>query len=58
MALCREAAMCAVNRVLMRLPGQQKKDPEMGGLLSEGGWEDTVETECASKTQVLPLQVS
>ncbi|XP_036738281.1 nuclear valosin-containing protein-like isoform X2 [Manis pentadactyla] len=51
MALCREAAMCAVNRVLMRLPGQQKKDPEMGGLLSEGGWEDTVETECASKTQ-------
>lgn len=51
MALCREAAMCAVNRVLMRLPGQQKKDPEIGGLLSEGGWEDTVGTECASKTQ-------
>lgn len=50
--------MCAVNRVLMRLPGQQKKDPEMGGLLSEGGWEDTVGTECASKTQVLPLRVS
>ncbi|KAK2498295.1 hypothetical protein MC885_017562, partial [Smutsia gigantea] len=51
MALCREAAMCAVNRVLMRLPGQQKKDPEMGGLLSEGGWEDTIRTERASKTQ-------
>ncbi|XP_073072775.1 nuclear valosin-containing protein-like isoform X7 [Manis javanica] len=53
MALCREAAMCAVNRVLMRLPGQQKKDPEIGGLLSEGGWEDTVGTECASKTQAI-----
>ncbi|XP_066237029.1 nuclear valosin-containing protein-like isoform X2 [Saccopteryx leptura] len=36
MALCREAAMCAVSRVLMRLQGEQESDPEMGRLPCDG----------------------
>ncbi|XP_023369688.1 nuclear valosin-containing protein-like [Otolemur garnettii] len=48
MALCREAAMCAVNRVLMKQP---KKEPESEGLLSEGGQEERLKTEPTSETQ-------
>ncbi|XP_053461326.1 nuclear valosin-containing protein-like isoform X8 [Nycticebus coucang] len=48
MALCREAAMCAVNRVLMK---QQKKEPEIEGLLSEKGQEERLKTEPTSETQ-------
>ncbi|XP_066093614.1 nuclear valosin-containing protein-like isoform X2 [Saccopteryx bilineata] len=36
MALCREAAMCAVSRALMRLQGEQESDPEMGRLPCDG----------------------
>lgn len=57
MALCREAAMCAVNRVLMTLREQQRKDPETEGLPSEGGQEERVGTEPTSKTQVLSIQI-
>ncbi|XP_058389619.1 nuclear valosin-containing protein-like isoform X2 [Diceros bicornis minor] len=51
MALCREAAVCAVNRVLRKLEEWQKKDPEVGGLPSEGGREERIGTEPTSKTQ-------
>ncbi|XP_032145266.1 nuclear valosin-containing protein-like isoform X4 [Sapajus apella] len=51
MALCREAAMCAVNRVLMKLQEQQKKDPEMEDLPSKGVQEERLGTEPASETQ-------
>uniref|UniRef100_A0A2K5SFN7 Nuclear VCP like n=1 Tax=Cebus imitator TaxID=2715852 RepID=A0A2K5SFN7_CEBIM len=51
MALCREAAMCAVNRVLMKLQEQQKKDPEMEDLPSKGVQEERLGTEPTSETQ-------
>ncbi|XP_078212562.1 nuclear valosin-containing protein-like isoform X3 [Callithrix jacchus] len=51
MALCREAAMCAVNRVLMKLQEQQKKDPEMDDLPSKGVQEERLGTEPTSETQ-------
>ncbi|XP_066884453.1 nuclear valosin-containing protein-like isoform X7 [Kogia breviceps] len=56
MALCREAAMCAVNRVLMKLQEQHKKNPEVEGLPSEGGQEERIGAGPTSKTQVLSLQ--
>ncbi|XP_063093583.1 nuclear valosin-containing protein-like isoform X1 [Cavia porcellus] len=46
MALCREAAVCAVNRALMRLQEQQRRDLE-----GEGGQRETLETESTSETQ-------
>uniref|UniRef100_A0A8C6EBI5 Nuclear valosin-containing protein-like n=1 Tax=Moschus moschiferus TaxID=68415 RepID=A0A8C6EBI5_MOSMO len=51
MALCREAAMCAVNRVLMKLQEQHKKNPEIEALPSEGDQEERTGTEPTSKTQ-------
>ncbi|XP_068842139.1 nuclear valosin-containing protein-like isoform X4 [Capricornis sumatraensis] len=51
MALCREAAMCAVNRVLMELQGQPKKNPEIEALPSEGDQEKRTGAEPTSKTQ-------
>ncbi|XP_066884430.1 nuclear valosin-containing protein-like isoform X4 [Kogia breviceps] len=51
MALCREAAMCAVNRVLMKLQEQHKKNPEVEGLPSEGGQEERIGAGPTSKTQ-------
>ncbi|XP_028681774.2 nuclear valosin-containing protein-like isoform X5 [Macaca mulatta] len=51
MALCREAAMCAVNRVLMKLQEQEKKDPEMEDLPSKGVQEESLGTESTSETQ-------
>lgn len=56
MALCREAAMCAVNRVLMELQGQHKKNPEIEALPSEGDQEKRTGAEPTSKTQVLSIQ--
>ncbi|XP_027420337.1 nuclear valosin-containing protein-like isoform X4 [Bos indicus] len=56
MALCREAAMCAVNRVLMELQGQHKKNPEIEASPSEGDQEERTGAEPTSKTQVLPIQ--
>uniref|UniRef100_A0AC11BT51 Nuclear VCP like n=1 Tax=Ovis aries TaxID=9940 RepID=A0AC11BT51_SHEEP len=56
MALCREAAMCAVNRVLMELQGQYKKNPEIEALPSEGDQEKRTGAEPTSKTQVLSIQ--
>ncbi|XP_055437945.1 nuclear valosin-containing protein-like isoform X1 [Bubalus kerabau] len=56
MALCREAAMCAVNRVLMELQGQHKKNPEMEASPSEGDQEERTGAEPTSKTQVLSIQ--
>ncbi|KAL6032443.1 hypothetical protein STEG23_027886, partial [Scotinomys teguina] len=47
MALCREAAMCAVNRVLM----QQQKNPEMEALPPEGVQEEELGAEPTSQTQ-------
>ncbi|KAM9612877.1 nuclear valosin-containing protein-like isoform 1-T1 [Trichechus inunguis] len=51
MALCREAAMCAVNRVLMKLQEQQKKSPEIEGWPAAGCQEERIGTEHVSKTQ-------
>ncbi|XP_052056812.1 nuclear valosin-containing protein-like [Apodemus sylvaticus] len=51
MALCREAAMCAVNRVLMKQQEQQKKQPEIEGLPSEGDQEGRLGAEPTSETQ-------
>ncbi|XP_027631039.1 nuclear valosin-containing protein-like isoform X2 [Tupaia chinensis] len=51
MALCREAAMCAVNRVLMKLQEQQEKDPGVQDLLSQGGPEERLGTKPTSATQ-------
>ncbi|XP_030792577.1 nuclear valosin-containing protein-like isoform X1 [Rhinopithecus roxellana] len=51
MALCREAAMCAVNRVLMKLQEQEKKDPEMEDSPSKGVQEESLGTESTSETQ-------
>ncbi|XP_036133685.1 nuclear valosin-containing protein-like [Molossus molossus] len=45
MALCREAAMCAVSRVLMQLQDTQRKDPGAEGLPFEGGQEQRIGTE-------------
>ncbi|XP_055275790.1 nuclear valosin-containing protein-like isoform X2 [Moschus berezovskii] len=56
MALCREAAMCAVNRVLMKLQEQHKKNPEIEASPSEGDQEERTGTEPTSKTQVLSVQ--
>ncbi|XP_029414868.1 nuclear valosin-containing protein-like isoform X2 [Nannospalax galili] len=51
MALCREAAMCAVNRVLMKHQEQQKKNPKTEDLPSEGSNEERLGTEPTSQTQ-------
>ncbi|KAL4682428.1 hypothetical protein H8959_001983, partial [Pygathrix nigripes] len=51
MALCREAAMCAVNRVLMKLQEQEKKDPEMEDSPSKGVQEESLGNESTSETQ-------
>uniref|UniRef100_A0A8C8YAI9 Nuclear valosin-containing protein-like n=1 Tax=Panthera leo TaxID=9689 RepID=A0A8C8YAI9_PANLE len=50
MALCREAAMCAVSRVLMKLP-EPRANPEMEALLSRGGRGDGIGTKPASEAQ-------
>lgn len=57
MALCREAAVCAVNRVLMKQQEQQKENPENEGLPSKGGQEEGIGTEPTSKGQALSTQV-
>ncbi|XP_012921974.1 nuclear valosin-containing protein-like isoform X2 [Heterocephalus glaber] len=46
MALCREAAVCAVNRALMKLQKQQRGGPE-----GRGGQGERLETEPTSETQ-------
>ncbi|XP_034376562.1 nuclear valosin-containing protein-like isoform X2 [Arvicanthis niloticus] len=51
MALCREAAMCAVNRVLMKQQEQQQKKLEIEGLPSEGDQEERLVAEPTSETQ-------
>ncbi|XP_055465281.1 nuclear valosin-containing protein-like [Psammomys obesus] len=51
MALCREAAMCAVNRVLMTQQEQQKKNAEIEGSPSEGDQEKRLGAEPTSETQ-------
>ncbi|XP_043424671.1 nuclear valosin-containing protein-like isoform X3 [Prionailurus bengalensis] len=56
MALCREAAMCAVTRVLMKLP-EPRADPEMEALLSRGGRGDGIGTKPASEARELSPQV-
>ncbi|XP_069340607.1 nuclear valosin-containing protein-like isoform X2 [Eulemur rufifrons] len=50
MALCREAAMCAVNRVLMK-PREKQDEPETEALAPEGAQEEALRTEPTSKTQ-------
>ncbi|XP_070257259.1 nuclear valosin-containing protein-like isoform X2 [Myotis yumanensis] len=56
MALCREAAMCAVSRVLMRLQDAQKKEPETEGFPCEGGQGERMGTEPTYTTQALSRQ--
>ncbi|XP_014395426.1 PREDICTED: nuclear valosin-containing protein-like isoform X2 [Myotis brandtii] len=56
MALCREAAMRAVSRVLMRLQDAQKKEPETEGFPREGGQGERMGTEPTYTTQVLSRQ--
>ncbi|XP_006898122.1 PREDICTED: nuclear valosin-containing protein-like [Elephantulus edwardii] len=52
MALCREAAVCAVSRGLMELQEQKQGDPKTEGLLaSTSRCQEGVGTEHASKTQ-------
>ncbi|XP_006871225.1 PREDICTED: nuclear valosin-containing protein-like [Chrysochloris asiatica] len=52
MALCREAATCAVSRVLMKLEEQQKKDSETEDLPNAGGQQEwTVGNEHTSEKQ-------
>ncbi|XP_051042414.1 nuclear valosin-containing protein-like isoform X2 [Phodopus roborovskii] len=51
MALCREAAMCAVNRVLMKQQQQHQKSPEMEGLPPKGTQEERLGAEPTSETQ-------
>uniref|UniRef100_A0A8C2UM77 Nuclear valosin-containing protein-like n=1 Tax=Chinchilla lanigera TaxID=34839 RepID=A0A8C2UM77_CHILA len=46
MALCREAAVCAVNRALLELQGQQRRDPE-----DEGGQGERLGPAPTSETQ-------
>ncbi|XP_058525208.1 nuclear valosin-containing protein-like [Ochotona princeps] len=50
MALCREAAMCAVNRILMKLQQEQQKHLSAQGLLSGAGQEPR-EAEASSALQ-------
>nr|KAF6279965.1 nuclear VCP like [Myotis myotis] len=45
MALCREAAMCAVSRVLMRPQDAPKEEPETEGFPREGGRGERTGTE-------------
>ncbi|XP_013202420.1 nuclear valosin-containing protein-like [Microtus ochrogaster] len=49
MALCREAAMCAVNRVLMKQ--QEQQSPEMEGLPPKGAQEERQGADPTSETQ-------
>ncbi|XP_049998797.1 nuclear valosin-containing protein-like isoform X3 [Alexandromys fortis] len=49
MALCREAAMCAVNRVLMNQ--QEQQSPEMEGLPPKGAQEERRGADPTSETQ-------
>uniref|UniRef100_K9J312 Nuclear valosin-containing protein-like n=1 Tax=Desmodus rotundus TaxID=9430 RepID=K9J312_DESRO len=51
MALCREAAVCAVNRVLMQLQDAPRSDPERQGQPLEGGQEESTGTEPTHNTQ-------
>lgn len=51
MALCREAAVCAVHRVLMRRQEQQRTEPETGGLPSDGEQGRSLGAEPPSETQ-------
>ncbi|KAM6217419.1 nuclear valosin-containing protein-like [Rhynchocyon petersi] len=51
MALCREAATCAVHRGLRKLQEQQKHGPELGGGLASECQQDRTATEHTSKTQ-------
>ncbi|KAM9212349.1 nuclear valosin-containing protein-like isoform 3-T4 [Dugong dugon] len=55
MALCREAAMCAVSRVLMKLQEQQKS-PEVEGWPAAGCQEERIGTEHVSKTEVRSIK--
>lgn len=57
MALCREAAMCAVGRVLMRLQDAQKEEPETEGIPRKGVQGERTGTEPTYTTRVLSSQV-
>nr|XP_020735133.1 nuclear valosin-containing protein-like isoform X1 [Odocoileus virginianus texanus] len=56
MALCREAAVCAVNRVLMELQERHRKNPETEASPSDGDQEEGTGTEPTSETQLLSVQ--
>ncbi|KAM9706444.1 nuclear valosin-containing protein-like isoform 1-T1 [Dama dama] len=56
MALCREAAVCAVNRVLMELRERHAKSPETEASPSDGDQEERTGTEPTSETQLLSIQ--
>ncbi|XP_036210804.1 nuclear valosin-containing protein-like isoform X2 [Myotis myotis] len=56
MALCREAAMCAVSRVLMRPQDAPKEEPETEGFPREGGRGERTGTEPTYTMRVLSRQ--
>ncbi|XP_007530230.1 nuclear valosin-containing protein-like isoform X2 [Erinaceus europaeus] len=51
MALCREAAVCAVSRVLAQLQEQRRQGPESEGLPAEGGQQEGTGMEPIAEAQ-------
>ncbi|KAF6073552.1 nuclear VCP like [Phyllostomus discolor] len=56
MALCREAAVCAVSRALTQLQAGPRRDPEREGRPSEGGQDGSAGTEPTCTAQVPSAQ--
>ncbi|XP_028387048.1 nuclear valosin-containing protein-like isoform X2 [Phyllostomus discolor] len=57
MALCREAAVCAVSRALTQLQAGPRRDPEREGRPSEGGQDGSAGTEptCTAQDELQSL---
>lgn len=57
MALCREAAMCTVNRVLIKSEEQQRKYVQAGGNTTEESVGIETEISVEENTKQLPSKV-
>lgn len=57
MALCREAAMCTVNRVLIKSEEQQRKYVQAGGNTAEESVGIETEIPVEENTKQLPSKV-
>jgi len=57
MALCREAAMCTVNRVLIKSEEQQRKYVQAGGNTAEESVGIETEIPVEENTEQLPSKV-